>query len=77
MRYLATLTLAVVATAPAAARDMDRMATAVFAAAAEGNVALLQGYLDSGYDVNYQRKGDTALSMAVVFKRPAAVRLLL
>ena len=77
MRHLAAITLSVLLIAPAMAQDMDRTATAVFAAAGEGNVSQLRDYLDGGYDVNYQRKGDTALSVAVVFKRPEAVRFLL
>lgn len=63
--------------APAAAQDMDRMATEVFAAAAEGDVARLRQFLSDGYDVNYQRKGSSALSAAVIFKRADAVRFLL
>lgn len=77
MRNLMAITILVAMPAPAVAQDMDRTATAVFSAAAEGNVRQLREYLDAGYEVNYQRQGDTALSMAVVFKRPEAVRLLL
>lgn len=63
--------------APAAAQDMDRMATAAFAAAAEGNVGLLTELVSEGFDVNYERRGSSALGNAVMFKRPEAVRYLL
>lgn len=77
MRYVSAIIFSIAAAPPALAQDMDRAATAVFAAAADGNITLLREYLDAGYDVNYQRKGDTALSNAVVFKRTEAVRFLL
>lgn len=60
--------------APAAAQDMDRMATAAFAAAAEGNVDVLTDLVSQGFDVNYERRGSSALGNAVAFKRPEAVR---
>lgn len=78
MRSLALMFVALAAlAAPAAAQDMDRMATAAFAAAAEGNVRQLTDLVSQGYDVNFQRRGRSALGTAVTFKRPEAVRYLL
>lgn len=53
------------------------MGTAAFAAAAEGNVGLLTELVSQGFDVNYERRGSSALGNAVTFKRPEAVRYLL
>lgn len=78
MRIVTAVVVCVAALAgPAAAQDMDRTATEVFAAAAEGDIDRLQQFLAGGYDVNYQRKGRSALATAVIFKRAEAVRFLL
>jgi hypothetical protein len=74
---VAFVSAAAVFAAPAAAQDMDRMATEAFAAASDGDIRTIAGYLDAGLDVNYVRNGRSMLSAAVSSRRAEAVRFLL
>ena len=77
-KYIYPVSAALIAiSAPAVAQNADRLATEVFAAAADGDIKALTRFLDDGYDPNFRRGGRTALAHAVLSGRTEAVRLLL
>ena len=75
--YAAAIAALVVAAPDSAQMSQDRMATEAFAAASDGDVQTIAGYLDAGLDVNYLRNGRSLLSAAVTSKRIDAIRFLL